>query len=160
MLDSENLKLMYTAFIRPIMEYGSILYCSAARTHLEKLDRVQESAMKIGGFEVESLATRRDAAIASFALKLLDGHPKPMLARFAPKLQTVTTSRGRVGGLQIKPRTHAKSRKLFDRSFAGRLPGIWEKIPQEIILGGAKSGWSKIRKQVKRQFIPRKAKSS
>ena len=27
-LDSNNLKLMYTAFVRPVMEYGSLLYVS------------------------------------------------------------------------------------------------------------------------------------
>ena len=44
----------------------------AAQSHLDKLDKVQHSAEKIGDFTVEPLQARRDAAAMSFALKLLD----------------------------------------------------------------------------------------
>ena len=47
MLDESNLHLMYTMFIRPILEYGSLVYMGAAQSHLDKLDRVQDSAMKM-----------------------------------------------------------------------------------------------------------------
>ena len=45
-LSTKNLKLMYTAFIRPILEYGSLLYCSASSSHLSKLDQAQAETMK------------------------------------------------------------------------------------------------------------------
>ena len=48
-LDSENLKLMYTAFVRSGMEYGSVLYMGAADSHLEKLNRIRHSAQNLGG---------------------------------------------------------------------------------------------------------------
>ena len=44
-LDQANLMQMYIMFIRSIMEYGSLVYMGAAKSHLDKLDRVQESAM-------------------------------------------------------------------------------------------------------------------
>jgi len=60
-------------FIRSIMEYNSISWMGAAQSHLDKLDKVQRSAEKIGNFTVEPLQARKDAAAMSFALKLLDG---------------------------------------------------------------------------------------
>ena len=37
------------------MEYGNMLYMGAAPSTLKVLDNIQESTMKIGGFEIESL---------------------------------------------------------------------------------------------------------
>ena len=73
MLDKENMKTMYTMFIRSIMEYGSIAWMGAADSHLSKLDRIQAAAERVGGFTVESLASRRSAAAVAFALKLMNG---------------------------------------------------------------------------------------
>lgn len=148
-LDRENLKLMYTSFIRPILEYGNIVYCSAAQSHLSKLDRVQSAALKLGGFEVDSLESRRDIAIASYALKMLDGKVKPLVAQFTPTLFEEESSRTKLGGLQVQPLTSSKSLNKFKRSFFGRLPSIWSRLPQDVVRDGAKKGWSKIRRRVK-----------
>ena len=45
-LDDANMKLMYTSFIRPIMEYGGVQFMGADITHLKKLDSVQAAAEK------------------------------------------------------------------------------------------------------------------
>ena len=47
-LDSENLETMYKAFVRSSMEYGSLEYMVGAPTHLQKLDRIQAAAEKLG----------------------------------------------------------------------------------------------------------------
>ena len=66
LLDSPNLKTIYLMFIRSIMEYNSVSWMGAAESHLNKLDRIQLSAQKIGSFDVESLqCSRRDAAALS-----------------------------------------------------------------------------------------------
>ena len=39
LLDNKNMKCMYTTFIRPIMEYGSVQFMVAAPTHLVQLDQ-------------------------------------------------------------------------------------------------------------------------
>ena len=49
-LDSRNMELMYISFIRSIMEFGSVAWMGAAQSHPDKLDCVQHSAQKIGGF--------------------------------------------------------------------------------------------------------------
>ena len=50
-----------------------MVYMGASDTNLAKLDRVQKSAERIGGFTIESLSSRREAAAVSLALDLLDG---------------------------------------------------------------------------------------
>ena len=51
------------------MEYGNMLYMGAAPSTLAILDKIQESAMKMGGFKIESLSSRREAAAVAFALR-------------------------------------------------------------------------------------------
>lgn len=103
---------MYTSFIRPVIEYGSILYCSASSTHLSKLDRVQHGAELIGGFEVDSLHDRRCAAIASYSLKILDGKVRLPLAQFKPTLIDVEGTRTKRGGIHIQTVTNIEEAHL------------------------------------------------
>ena len=84
MLNSENLKTMYTSFVRSVMEFGSLAYMSAVDTHLEKLDRIQKSISSSCGFEVESLESRREAAVVSMAFKMFDGKARGDLNLFKP----------------------------------------------------------------------------
>jgi hypothetical protein len=88
-LDSNDIKTLYTAFVRSTMEYGTMLYMGAAPSTLETLDKIQESAMKIGGFEIESLSSRREATAAAFALKMLDGKCRGVLQDCTPTLEKV-----------------------------------------------------------------------
>ena len=130
-----------------------MLYNSAADSHLAKLDRVQEAAQRIGRFEVESLASRRNSAIACFALKMLDGKVRPLLQHFTPKLVDEVKSRTRVGGWQIEHVCSTRSLDKFRRSFFGVLPNIWRRIPQKLINTGMRIGWLKNRNQVKKILI-------
>lgn len=45
--DRTALKRIYTGLIRSNIDYGSIVYTSAAKTHLEKLDNIQHQALRI-----------------------------------------------------------------------------------------------------------------
>ena len=61
----------------------------AKPTHLSKLDRVQATMGRIGGFKAEPLAARREAALIALTLKQLDGDCRELLRDFAPVLVTV-----------------------------------------------------------------------
>ena len=89
-IDDNNMKPMYLVFIRSILEYGSISYMGAAKSHLDKLDQVQNviAAKKLGNFKVESLQSRREAAAMSMGLKLLDGKGRGQLRLHARILVT------------------------------------------------------------------------
>ena len=53
LLDNNNVQVMYTTFIRPILEYGSVQFMGASSVHLNKLDAIQRTAERIGCFKVE-----------------------------------------------------------------------------------------------------------
>jgi hypothetical protein len=134
-LDEANIKLMYTTFIRPVLEYGQELYVAAAPSHLAALDRVQRAAQELGGLVVDPRAGRRDSAVLSFALKLLDDVVVPPLRQFKPKAVFLPVSklRSKPCGLRIEPATSINSLDLFKWSFFGRLPGIWSRLPYEVV---------------------------
>jgi hypothetical protein len=151
-LNNKNMETMYTSFVRPIMEYGSLAWMGAAVSHLEKLDSVQEAAMKIGRFKVESLASRRDAAAAAFACKLLDGKGRGVLKLHVPKVLRLPASRVRskLSGIQLVNRVDSHSlANTFDRSFIGCMHGLWAKLPDDIKIFGDARGWLKVRKLIK-----------
>ena len=54
-LDSDNKVLMYKAFIRSVLEFGSLQYMAAAQTHLHKIDTVQRMAERMCGCSFEGL---------------------------------------------------------------------------------------------------------
>ena len=87
---------------------------------------------------MEPLAARREAAVLSFAFKLLDDAVVRPLRQFKPKviLLPVSKLRSRICGLQIKPLTSAGSLDSFKRSFFGRLPEIWAKLPMTVLYPG------------------------
>lgn len=135
-LDPQNLKLMYTTFVRSGLEYGSVLYMGAADSHLLKLDRIQHSAQAMGGFVVEGLGARREAACVKLACKLMAGKGRGSLADFAPSVVRVEArSRHQAGGLQLcMPVTASKyPLECFKRSFLFRLPEIWATLPQSLV---------------------------
>jgi len=152
-LDSSNLKLMYTAFVRSGMEYGNVLYMSAAESHLQKLDRLQCAAQALGGFEIESLRTRRDAACLSLACKLISGDGRGSLDAFAPSLVNVKArSRHQLGGLQIAMPVAPSKYPLecFRRSFLFKMPEIWSSVSQDMIMKCESSSWRKLPGVLKR----------
>ena len=158
LLDAQNLKLLYTMFVRSMMEYGCIAFMGAAKSHLEKLDRIQNSASKCCGFQIESLQSRREAAAAGLALKLMDGGGHPKLKPFAPNVaKTLSLSRKRTrttaeASLQLERLTKTTSLGVFERSFLGCIPQIWRKIPHNLIEEGKNTCWLRIKKRVKLWF--------
>ena len=58
-------------------------------TNASKLDRVQATMERIGGFQAEPLAARREAALITLTLKQLDGDCRGLLREYAPVLVIV-----------------------------------------------------------------------
>ena len=142
---------MYTAFIRPILEYGRLLYCSASKTHLRKLDRVQAAAEQLGKFQVESLAARRDGDILNYSLKLLSAKVHPLLKQLTPTFTMVKDSHTPAGGYRVSRVTSSKSLIKYERSFFGRLPSIWSRVPTKTE-EGISTDWRHILSRKKRIY--------
>ena len=84
LLDDRSMMLMYTSFIRPMLEYGSVCFMGAKSVHLDKLDAIQRSAEKIGRFKVAPLAQRRNAAAVALTCKMLGGRARGVLKQYVP----------------------------------------------------------------------------
>jgi hypothetical protein len=154
-LSSDNVKLIYSTFIRSILEYGSVAWMGAAKSHLAKLDRVQASAEKLGGFQIESLQSRREAAAVSYGLKMLSGECKGIINSFVPELYepsecAVRHSRHTLAGIQVRSVVKSNSIRSYRRGFHGCLPSIWAKLPQSIVAQGRSREWNTIRSRCKK----------
>ena len=73
LLTSQDLSLMYKSWIRPALEYGSILYARAASTHLQQLDCLQSRIEQTCSSHFQSLLHRRNASIIGLVCLLLAG---------------------------------------------------------------------------------------
>jgi hypothetical protein len=153
LLSDENMKAMYVSFIRPVMEHGSMQFMGADKIHLEKFDKIQRRAMKIGNFKVNSLRVRREANAIGFTLKLLDGDGRGILDSYKPKFindrhghETQSSDKGP----QLVDRSTVGSLLSFDRSYLGCIHKIWSRLPKSLTLKGLKVGWIKIKKDCKK----------
>jgi hypothetical protein len=165
LLNDRNMETMYTTYIRPILEYGSVQFMGAAETHLAKLDAVQRAAERIGRFKVETLQSRREAAAISLTFKLLDGGGRGVLKNMLPTLvdhskgkKRGRDTRGAAAGLQIQSRSKVYSLDAFKRSYLGSIHHIWAKLPQSLVREGEKRGWSKVTKRCKLHLMGKQAK--
>ena len=149
MLDCSNIQLMYTMFVRSILEYGSVVYMGAAQSHLDKLDRVQDSAQRLGGFVAEPLQSRREAAALSLAFDLLDDKGYGELSTYKPTVYeplALTKKRTRhavEAGIQLKSNAKTSSLDQYRRGYLGSIDKIWAKVPQSLLREGQCKTWSK-----------------
>ena len=151
-LDSKNMEQMYKAFVRSTIEYGNLVYLSAADTHKQKLDRIQARAAKIGNFSLETLDSRRCAALIGFTFKLLDGGGRGLLDDFVPTITESEQSITRQPKVcEIVPALDFRdTSKQYDRSIGGQIPVVWNMIPQELTLGKETDEWQKKTKNCQR----------
>ena len=151
-LDHNNLEQMYKAFVRSSIEYGNLEYMSAGSSITGKLDRIQAAAERMGNFSVESLGSRRDAALIGFVFKLLDGDGKGMLNDFIPTVvQPVQSRTRRAKKMEIKRRLDfEETSKQYDRSIEGRITEVWSKIPEELLKVKEGDSWQSATKNCQR----------
>jgi len=75
MLDDHAKMMADKAFVRTKIEYGNLIYWGAAEGYLEKLDRVQSSAVSMledsSAFFIPSLESRRQAAAVGLTTSLM-----------------------------------------------------------------------------------------
>ena len=101
LIDRKTLTTMYTSFIRPGLEYGSIVFCNCTDTEDEILESVQRRAFKIitGGIVrtptnnlydeigMETLKVRRDRNVLLFFFKIIHNMVPSYLQELKPEKQ-------------------------------------------------------------------------
>ena len=105
--DLATLRKLYTALVRPKIEYGSFLFSEASKTNLNKLDRIQYACIRaiLGALkstptyklEVEAdimpLNIRRNLLLAQYGCRILhiEGHPvQKYVSSFIPSEHLLT----------------------------------------------------------------------
>ena len=107
--------------------------------------------------------TRRELAVVSMAFKMFDGKARGDLNLFKPSFGeplSLTKNRTRSDfeeGLQLKSTIRASSLDSYKRSFLGRVPSIFKKLPAELRKEGNMTSWTKVKKRAK-QFLTGKLK--
>ena len=110
---------------------------------------------------MESLDSRRSAALIGFVFKLLDGEGRGLLNDFIPIVVEPISSSSR-SSRQVK-RSEIKhmfdfrdTSKQYDRSIGGQIPVAWEKIPVDLLHDQKGDGWQKNTKNCQRFLTGKK----
>ena len=157
-LSPADLYIAYKAFVRPQLEYGHLLYWSAAEGHLARLDRVQLQAQRLfNEIPLPTLESRRAAAAVGLTCWLLSGSVSSPLLSLAPILMSSIGSLPRRSArLAVSSHPHQlldqcdyRSLEVFKRSFRGRIPSIWNSI-QSDLLTTPRPSWSSCRRLLQR----------
>ena len=157
-LSPTDLYTAYKAFVRPQLEYGHLLYWSAAEGHLARLDRVQLQAQRLfNEIPLPTLESCRAAAAVGLTCQLLSGSVSSPLLSLAPVLMSSIGSLPRRSArLAVSSHPHQlldqcdyRSLEVFKRSFRGRIPSIWNSI-QSDLLTTPRPSWSSCRRLLQR----------
>jgi len=131
-----------------MLEYGSILYSSAAFSHLNRLNSLQRRVENMCGFFIPTLVCRRDASILGFTCRLLNGEGQGNLQSFCPSFQTeILRSCRRLHGCD--PASHLcfhnplnfHTLDRFRRSWQITVVDLWNLIAADLLLKGEKERW-------------------
>ena len=134
----------YKAFVRPVMEYCPIVWMGAASSHLNRLDWVQERAIKAIHPQcwLPSLIIRRTIAALCLLYKALCDNSPALLSRMAPppthqpRTTRLTRQAVRLSTAhphQLQNVLPANSRNNVSRAFPHSVIPIWNQLPTSII---------------------------
>jgi hypothetical protein len=156
------------------MEYGNASYNGAAKTHLARLDAVQDRAEKLtGGITFQPLGQRRDVACFGLLCKILDGQCVQPLLDMCPEFgldvaalkyhgystrfqQAQGRSIGLVRVTNMRNTLRKDSLASFERSFICRAYDVFNMIPLDLKMKGLLESWSLIMKEGQRYLSSRK----
>ena len=140
-----------------MLEYGSILYSSAAFSHLNRLDSLQTRVENMCGFSIPTLASRRNASILGFTCRLLNGEGRGNLQSFCPSFQAETLRSSRrlhssdsASHLRFHNPINYRTLDRFRRSWQITVVDLWNLIPADLLLEGEKEGWRTVLRDIQK----------
>ena len=141
LLDRKTLLTMYTSFIRPSLEYGSIIWQSCTQGESDKLESIQTRAGKIitGGISrtktallynelnIEPLETRRNRQLLLFFYKLMHNNLPQYLHELRPPENINRHNRNlRNRNALDLPKFRLKK---YENSLALKATSLWNLLP-------------------------------
>ena len=147
-LGQGGLAAVYKSFVRPVCEYGWVIFMGASAVHLHKLDAVQKAAERLCQISFQPLSSRRKAGAIGLLCKFLDSRCQQPLQNFSPTLVSVTHPRClryiSDDPLLLRSSVKYNSLDIFIRSFLGAISIVWSTIPLALRERGAVEGWSAV----------------
>ena len=175
LLDRKSLETIYISFIRPILEYGDVVWCNLTHTESNELDKIQieaariaTGATKLSSLELlskevgwESLSSRRKNHKLILFYKMFNGLTPAYLSSLVPPLvgaasQYRLRNSGDVG--MVPSRT-----QLYHNSFLPSVIRDWNSLPSHVTtarsLGVFKSKLSSSKLSIPKYFYIGKRKA-
>jgi len=142
-LSPAGLRTVYNGFVRPVMEYATLVWMGAPAGHLGRLDRIQRRAINIIGPSVvlQSLDIRRRVSALTYIYKLhyLTGPPQ-LAALLPPSRPTINNPRTRgdqrtASGhpYQLASQLSASAPAILRRAFPFGVRDHWNALPAELL---------------------------
>ena len=139
-LDHQGRVAAYKGFIRPVLEYAPLAWMDAAKSHLDRLDRIQRSALHIlgSGILLQSLRIRRTVAALAYLYKLhyttgppqLEAMVPPPATRIQNDRPTRSTRARHASQLQLPSRNAPDYAR---RSFPFSVVVEWNTLPVDLL---------------------------
>ncbi len=143
-LDRKMLVQLYTSLVRPLLEYGNVIWSPHLQNHIKQLEGVQHRATKmlsslanlpyeerLRELDLPSLAYRRMRGDAIEMYKYCHGdynvHKKPFNLYSEVQSQSVTRDHG------FKVKKEKNSSAIRSRFFGNRVANIWNALPADIV---------------------------
>ena len=141
-LDPRGRERVYKGFVRPLLEYSPLVWVGAPSTHIQLLDKVQQSALKIIHPQtwLYSLPLRRDVAALTYLYKLhylpRDSPLRVMVPNKVPASRprpcTRALSRPR-HAIQLAHNLPVRARNNTKRSFPAGVVDTWNDLPPPLL---------------------------
>ena len=140
-MNCESFRLLYTALVRPHLEYANQVWCPHLRKHIESIENVQRRATKqipgmsdlpyeerLKKLKLPTLAYRRTRGDMIEVYKILTKKYDEQVANFLP-LRVDSNTRGHNFKL-YKDRSRLDIRKY---SFTQRTVDTWNSLPDKVV---------------------------
>jgi hypothetical protein len=125
---SDIRKHFYTAYIRPILEYGSLVWCPWSKHEIDLLQNIQNKALGTARNMLQPLTTRRNVHDLLMYYRIVHGNCNIKFSDFF-SLRSELNHRGHNYTLQ-HPLVHTSA---FQHTFAYRQLRTWNSLPSNIV---------------------------
>ena len=144
---------IYKSWIRPAIEYGSILYSGAASTHLHRLDNLQSCIEGSCSFVFSTTLSQSKCCNYGIGMPSVSWRGLWELTDLLPTVlwqsdSLSVSSSLLLGHLSFVNPCNFRTLDRFKLSWLATAADIWNGLPADLILQGEACGWRTILKDV------------
>ena len=125
----ETVTTLYQSIVRPLLEYGSVVWNPWLKGDINRLERVQKRALALAQepIDMESLASRRSDTTLVETYKIMNGHYRLKAENFFQNIES------RCRGHTQKLRIEHSSLDVHKNIFTQRAVPLWNKLKESTI---------------------------